>query len=55
LGGPPHGLINLGTVLLEPGVSRQLPRPFRDEREVRRWKEAKTALFVAGELRREAR
>jgi AcrR family transcriptional regulator len=45
-------LINLGTVVLEPGVSRQLRRPFLDKRQVRRWKEATTALFVAGELRR---
>lgn len=44
-------LINLGTVLLEPGVSRQLRRPFLDGREVERWKQATTALFVAGELR----
>jgi len=45
-------LINLGTVVLEPGVSRQLGRPFLDARQVRRWKEATTALFVEGELRR---
>ena len=44
-------LINLGTVILEPGVSRQLRRPLLDESEVRRWKEATTALFVAGEIR----
>ena len=44
-------LINLGTVILEPGVSRQLRRPFLDEDEVRRWKEATTALFVSGEVR----
>ena len=46
-------LINLGTVILEPGVSRQLRRPFLTDRQVRRWKEATTALFVSGEFRRE--
>lgn len=46
-------LINLGTVILEPGVSGQLRRPFLDPREVERWKRATTALFVTGELRRE--
>lgn len=45
-------LINLGTVILEPGVSRQLGRPFRTKPQVQRWKDATTALFVAGELRR---
>jgi AcrR family transcriptional regulator len=43
-------LINLGTVILEPGVSRQLGRPFLDDSQVQRWKEATTALFVGGEL-----
>jgi len=43
-------LINLGTVILEPGVSRQLGRPFLTKRQVRRWKDATTSLFVAGEL-----
>jgi TetR/AcrR family transcriptional regulator, regulator of cefoperazone and chloramphenicol sensitivity len=46
-------LINLGTVILEPGVSRQLGRPFLDRRQVQRWKRATTALFVGGELTRE--
>ena len=45
-------LINLGTVIMEPGVSRQLDRPFLAKRQVERWKQATTALFVAGELRR---
>jgi AcrR family transcriptional regulator len=45
-------LINLGTVILEPGVSRQLGRPFLDEHQVERWKQATTALFVGGELSR---
>jgi AcrR family transcriptional regulator len=45
-------LINLGTVLLEPGVSRQLGRAFLTKRQVSRWKEATTALFVSGEVRR---
>ena len=45
-------LINLATVILEPGVSRQLRRPFLSKRQVQRWKEATTALFVVGELRR---
>ena len=44
-------LINLGTVMLEPGVTRQLGRPFLAKRQVQRWKDATTALFVAGELR----
>jgi AcrR family transcriptional regulator len=43
-------LINLGTVILEPGVSRQLGRPFLTKRQVERWKDATTALFVAGEV-----
>jgi len=47
-------LINLGTVIMEPGVSRQLGRPFLTTREVDRWKRATTALFVEGELRRKA-
>ena len=47
-------LINLGTVIMEPGVSRQLGRPFLAERQVERWKQATTALFVAGELRPDA-
>lgn len=45
-------LINLGTVIMEPGVSRQLQRPFLTKRQVQRWKEATTALFVGGEVRR---
>jgi TetR/AcrR family transcriptional regulator, regulator of cefoperazone and chloramphenicol sensitivity len=44
-------LINLGTVVMEPGVSRQIGAPFLTESEVERWKRATTALFVAGELR----
>ena len=48
-------LINLGTVILEPGVSRQLGRPFLTKRQVDRWKRATTALFVAGELRPRSR
>jgi AcrR family transcriptional regulator len=44
-------LINLGTVIMEPGVSRQLGRPFLTKRQVDRWKQATTALFVGGELR----
>lgn len=47
-------LINLGTVILEPGISRQLGRPFLAKRQVERWKHATTALFVAGELRPQA-
>jgi AcrR family transcriptional regulator len=46
-------LINLGTVIMEPGVSRQLRRPFLTKPQVRRWKEATTALFVSGELRQD--
>ena len=45
-------LINLGTVIMEPGVSQQLRRPFLTRRQLRRWKEATTALFVGGEIRR---
>ncbi len=48
-------LINLGTVIMEPGVSRQLRRPFLAKRQVQRWKEATTALFLAGEIRRRPR
>jgi AcrR family transcriptional regulator len=44
-------LINLGTVIMEPGVSRQLGRPFLDKRQVARWKRATTELFVGGEIR----
>lgn len=44
-------LINLGTVIMEPGVSRQLGGPFLAKRQVQRWKRATQALFVAGELR----
>ena len=44
-------LINLGTVILEPGVSRQLRHPFPAKRQVQRWKKATTALFVSGEIR----
>jgi len=47
-------LINLGTVIMEPGVSRQLGRPFLTKRQVNRWKQATTALFIAGELRRKS-
>jgi hypothetical protein len=43
-------LINLGTVVLEPGVSRQLGRSFLTEHQLRRWKEATTELFVRGEI-----
>jgi AcrR family transcriptional regulator len=44
-------LINLGTVIMEPGVSDQLGRPFLTKRQVERWKVATTKLFVEGELR----
>ena len=47
-------LINLGTVIMEPGVSRQLGRPFLTTRQVQRWKQATTALFVSGEVRRKS-
>jgi AcrR family transcriptional regulator len=46
-------LINLGTVIMEPGVSRELGRPFLTKRQVKRWKEATTKLFVAGEIRQD--
>jgi TetR/AcrR family transcriptional regulator, regulator of cefoperazone and chloramphenicol sensitivity len=46
-------LINLGTVIMEPGVSRQLRRPFLTKRQVERWKEATRALFVEGEIRQD--
>jgi AcrR family transcriptional regulator len=45
-------LINLGTVIMEPGVSRQLGRPFLAKQQLDRWKQATLALFVAGELQR---
>ncbi len=44
-------LINLGTVIMEPGVSRQLRKPFLTKRQVERWKVATTKLFVEGEIR----
>jgi AcrR family transcriptional regulator len=44
-------LINLGTVIMEPGVSRELGRPFLTKRQVERWKVATTKLFVEGEIR----
>jgi TetR/AcrR family transcriptional regulator, regulator of cefoperazone and chloramphenicol sensitivity len=44
-------LINLGTVIMEPGVSAQLGRPFLTKRQVERWKVATTKLFVEGEIR----
>jgi AcrR family transcriptional regulator len=44
-------LINLATVIMEPGISRGLGKPFLTKREVERWKEATTKLFVAGEIR----
>jgi TetR/AcrR family transcriptional regulator, regulator of cefoperazone and chloramphenicol sensitivity len=44
-------LVNLGTVILEPGVSRELGKPFLSERQVERWKVATTKLFVEGEIR----
>ena len=43
-------LINLGTVIMEPGVSRQLGAPFLTDAQVERWKEATTKLFVSGEI-----
>ena len=43
-------LINLGTVVMEPGVSEQLGRPFLGTEQVRRWQEATTKLFSSGEL-----
>ncbi len=45
-------LINLGTVIMEPGVSAQLGKPFLTDRQVERWKVATTKLFVEGEIRR---
>jgi AcrR family transcriptional regulator len=44
-------LINLGTVIMEPGVSDQLGRPFLTKGQVERWKVATTRLFVEGEIR----
>ncbi|MGA8219655.1 MAG: helix-turn-helix domain-containing protein [Solirubrobacterales bacterium] len=44
-------LINLGTVIMEPGVSRQLRKPFLTKRQIERWKVATTKLFVEGEIR----
>ncbi len=44
-------LINLGTVIMEPGVSDQLGKPFLTNRQVERWKVATTRLFVEGEIR----
>ncbi len=44
-------LINLGTVIMEPGASDQLGKPFLTKRQVERWKVATTKLFVEGEIR----
>jgi AcrR family transcriptional regulator len=44
-------LINLGTVIMEPGVSDQLGKRFLTDRQVERWRVATTKLFVQGELR----
>jgi AcrR family transcriptional regulator len=44
-------LINLGTVIMEPGVSDQLGKSFLTELQVERWKVATTKLFVEGEIR----
>ena len=44
-------LINLGTVIMEPGVSEQLGKPFLTEKQLERWKVATTKLFVEGEIR----
>jgi TetR/AcrR family transcriptional regulator, regulator of cefoperazone and chloramphenicol sensitivity len=46
-------LINLGTVIMEPGVSRQLRKPFLTGAQVERWKVATTKLFVEGEIRQD--
>ena len=46
-------LVNLGMVIMEPGVSDQLGKAFLNERQVERWKVATTRLFVEGEIRRD--
>jgi AcrR family transcriptional regulator len=46
-------LINLGTVIMEPGVSDQLGKPFLTKRQVERWKIATARLFVEGEIRQD--
>ncbi|MET0762153.1 MAG: TetR family transcriptional regulator [Thermoleophilaceae bacterium] len=43
-------MLNLATVLLEPGISRHLTRDLRSPEEIRRWSEATTALFAHGIL-----
>jgi AcrR family transcriptional regulator len=43
-------LINLATVILEPGVTRRLGRPLLSKAQIDRWRDATTALFVGGEL-----
>ncbi len=37
---------------MEPGVSRQLGRLFLAAEQVERWRQATTALFVTGEIKR---
>jgi AcrR family transcriptional regulator len=44
-------MLNLATVLLEPGISRHLSKPFRTPEEIARWSAATKALFAHGILR----
>ncbi|MGI8558819.1 MAG: hypothetical protein ACR2ND_11020 [Solirubrobacteraceae bacterium] len=44
-----HVLIyNLGVILLEEAIDRQLPEPLRSDRGLERWRVAATALFHHG-------
>ena len=44
-------IVNLGTVIFEPAVSRQLGESFLADEPLERWKVATTALFREGEMR----
>ena len=48
-------MLNMATVLLEPGISRHLERPFRTPEEIERWSAATTALFAHGILQQRRR
>jgi AcrR family transcriptional regulator len=41
-------VFNLGTVLLEPAISRQLPEPFLTPTQLQRWNSATTELYRRG-------
>ena len=44
-------ILNLGTVLFEPVISRHLPKSFYEPESLERWNRATTNLFRAGLLK----